>query len=231
MTALPPPEEKAASVQAMFDRIAPRYDLVNRVLTGRVDQRCRNRLVERLEFGPGDRVLDLACGTGDFIEILRDAGAEAVGLDFSRGMLGGAQKRLGDVQLVQADALRLPFADGSFAGATSGFALRNFLAIPPVLEELARVIRPGGSLGFLEVDRPRNGVIRAGHSFYFDRAVPFLGGLLSRDSTAYSYLPQSTAYLPTARELAAMLSAAGFEQLHKVRHLGGALQSITAVRS
>lgn len=232
MSALPPAEEKAAAVQDMFDRIAPRYDLVNRVLTGRADQRARASLIRRVAPAESDWVLDLACGTGDFIELASHHTGHVVGLDFSREMLNGAVRRdLRGEGLVQGDALRLPFADGSFAIAVSGFALRNFTAIPPVFAELARVLEPGGRLGLLEVDRPRNRVLRAGHSLYFERAVPLLGGLLSGDRGAYRYLPASASYLPPAKELAAMLRAAGFEELRKRNHLGGALQAITAVRA
>jgi demethylmenaquinone methyltransferase/2-methoxy-6-polyprenyl-1,4-benzoquinol methylase len=231
MTVLPPPEKKAVAVRDMFDRIAPRYDLVNRVMTGAFDQRWRRRLVDRLEVGPGDTVLDLACGTGDFLEIARERTHHVWGIDLSRGMLEGAVDRgLDDVPLVQGDALRMPFPEGAFTVAMSGFALRNFTAIPPVLAELARVLRPGGRLGFLEVDRPKNAIARAGHRFYIERVVPLIGGLLSGDMGAYRYLPASTAYLPSTREMAAMLRTAGFGELRKVRAMGGAIQSITAVR-
>jgi demethylmenaquinone methyltransferase / 2-methoxy-6-polyprenyl-1,4-benzoquinol methylase len=231
MSVLPPPDDKARSVRDMFDRIAPRYDRANRVLTGRFDQRWRRALVERLQIGPGDFVLDLACGTGDFAEIAERAGARVSGLDFSRGMLDGARARgLRQVSFVQGDALAMPFADGTFSVAVSGFALRNFTAIPPVLAELARVLRPGGRLGLLEVDRPPNPVLRAGHRLYFERAVPFIGGLIARDRAAYRYLPASAAYLPGQQELVAMLRDAGFAKIRKRRHMGGAIQAIMAVR-
>ncbi|MBI2764744.1 MAG: ubiquinone/menaquinone biosynthesis methyltransferase [Chloroflexi bacterium] len=231
MTALPAPEEKAIAVRRMFDRIAPRYDRVNRLLTGRMDQRWRRDLIARLEITDDDRVLDLASGTGDFAELAREQTRNVVALDFAREMLLGAvQRDLFPVAFVQADALRLPIADASLTVAVSGFALRNFTAIPPVLAELARVLAPGGRLGLLEVDRPRNRVVRAGHGIYFNRVVPFLGGLLS-DAAAYRYLPASTVYLPPERELIAMLHAAGFTRVRKKRHLLGAAQSITAVRA
>lgn len=231
MSALPAPEEKAVAVRRMFDRIAPRYDWMNRLMTGRMDQRWRKELIRRLAITDDDHVLDLACGTGDFAELARLETRHVVGLDFSREMLRGAlARRLAPVQLVQADALRLPLRDGSMTVAVSGFALRNFTAIPPVLAELARVLAPGGRLGLLEVDEPRNPVIRTGHRLYFEKVVPFLGGLLS-DRSAYEYLPQSTVYLPPQAELVAMLRDAGFKQIRKRRHLFGAAQSITAVRA
>ncbi|MCC6961438.1 MAG: ubiquinone/menaquinone biosynthesis methyltransferase [Dehalococcoidia bacterium] len=230
MSVLPAPEEKAASVQAMFDRIAARYDRVNRVMTFNADQRWRRELVRRIEIGPGDRVLDLACGTGDFSEICRATGAAAVGLDFSRGMLEVAGQRAPEGAWVQGDALRLPLADGSFDAAVSGFALRNFVSIPPVLHELARVLKPGGRLGLLEVDRPANRAVRAGHSLYFDRVVPRVGGWVGRDA-AYRYLPQSAVYLPTQQELVRMLQEAGFKQIRKRSPMFGAIQSVSAVRA
>jgi demethylmenaquinone methyltransferase/2-methoxy-6-polyprenyl-1,4-benzoquinol methylase len=231
MSALPPPAEKAAAVRDMFDRISPSYDRVNRLMTFNADQRWRRELVRRLGVGPGDLVLDLACGTGDFAEICRKAGATAVGLDFSRGMLNAANRRFPGLGIfVQGDALRLPFADGAFTVAVSGFALRNFVAIPPVLDELARVLKPGGRVGLLEVDKPRNPLVAAGHGLYFNRVVPLVGGLIA-DRKAYRYLPQSASYLPPEAELRAMLEAAGFARTRKRSPMFGAIQSVSAVRT
>lgn len=230
MTALPPPEEKATAVRQMFDRIAPDYDRMNRLMTGRMDQHWRHQLIERLAITDDDHVLDLASGTGDFAEIAREHTRHVIALDFARQMLLGAQaRRLAPVQFVQGDALRLPLATGSQTVAVSGFALRNFTAIPPVLAELARVLRPGGRLGLLEVDRPRNPLVRFGHHIYFDRVVPFLGGMLS-DKTAYCYLPQSAVYLPAQDELVRMLVDAGFHRVQKRSHMLGSAQAVTAVR-
>jgi demethylmenaquinone methyltransferase/2-methoxy-6-polyprenyl-1,4-benzoquinol methylase len=231
MSVLPPPAEKAAAVRDMFDRISPSYDRVNRLMTFNADQRWRRELVRRLGVGPADLALDLACGTGDFAEICRKAGATAVGLDFSRGMLNAANRRFPGLGIfVQGDALRLPLVDASFTVAVSGFALRNFVAIPPVLEELARVLKPGGRLGLLEVDRPRNRVVAAGHGLYFNRVVPVVGGLIA-DRKAYRYLPQSASYMPPAAELHAMLETAGFTHIRKRSPTFGAIQSISAVRA
>lgn len=213
----------------MFDRIAPRYDRMNRLLTLGNDQRWRRALVRRLGIGPGDRVLDLACGTGDFVALCQELGADVVGLDFSRGMLDAADAVLRPA-LVQGDALRLPFADGVFTAAVSGFALRNFAAIPPVLGELARVLQPGGRLGLLEVDTPPNRLVAAGHRLYFRHAVP-LAGRLFADGRAYRYLPESTVYLPGQDELVRMLVVAGFRRIAKRRPMLGAIQAVTAVRT
>ncbi len=230
MSALPPPAEKAAAVRTMFDRISPTYDRVNRLMTFNADRRWRRALVRRLAIGPGDTALDLACGTGDFTQLCRSLGANTCALDFSRGMLHAAVQRLGSADsVVQADALHLPLADGSFTVAVSGFALRNFVAIAPVLAELARVLQPGGRLGLLEVDQPHNRFVAAGHGLYFNRVVPVVGGLLV-DHDAYRYLPQSAAYLPSQDELVRMLRDAGFHRVQKCSPMFGAIQSVTAVR-
>ncbi len=213
----------------MFDQIAPGYDRMNRILTGRMDQRWRKRLIQRLAVSDDDRLLDLACGTGDFAAMALLRTPDVIGVDFARVMLERAQQRLPGLPLVQADALRLPLADESITVAVSGFALRNFVAIPPVLAELARVMKPGGRLGLLEVDRPANPVVRWGHAFYFGRVVPLIGGLLS-DSHAYRYLPESAAYLPPQKELVAMLQAAGFHHIRKESPMLGAIQAVTAER-
>lgn len=230
MSVLPRPDEKAAVVQTMFDRIAPDYDRMNRLLTFGTDQRWRKSLVRRLEIGPSDRVLDLASGTGDFASVCVEAGAEVIALDFSRGMLLAATRR-DDLRgtLVQGDALALPLPNSSVTAAVSGFALRNFVEIEPAFRELGRVIQPGGRLGLLEVDRPRSRIIAAGHHVYFDRVVPIIGGILS-DGTAYRYLPESASYLPNQADLVAMLVRSGFHRIQKRSHLFGAAQSITAVR-
>lgn len=230
MDVLPEADEKAAVVRTMFDRIAPSYDRVNRIITLGFDQRWRRSLIEALGVSGDDTVLDLACGTGDFAVMARERGARVVGLDFAGAMLAAARERCAnDVALVRGDALRLPLATGSVSVVVSGFALRNFVAIPPVLTELARVLRPGGRVGLLEVDEPRSAVLRLGHGLYFRRVVPAIGALLS-DGRAYAYLPASASYLPEGEGLRDMLLEAGFTNVEKRAHLGGAAQSITGVR-
>lgn len=184
--------DKAAAVETMFDRIAPRYDLVNRLLTFRLDVRWRRRTVRELALVPDSKVLDVACGTGDLCNDLLRAGLRPLGVDFSAGMLQAART---DAPLIRADALRMPVGDGAVDGATCGFALRNFVDLDAFFGELGRVVRPGGRIGLLDVAEPKSRVLRFGHSVYFGKVVPRLGALLS-DRSAYRYLPKSVAYLP-----------------------------------
>jgi demethylmenaquinone methyltransferase/2-methoxy-6-polyprenyl-1,4-benzoquinol methylase len=171
--------------------------------------------------------MDLACGTGDLCRTLRAAGHEPIGVDFSAGMLSAAHT---DAPLVRADACRLPFPAGSIDAITCGFALRNFADLAAVLAECARVLPPQGDIALLDVGEPAGAPARAVHKLWFRHVVPFVGGLLS-DRRAYSYLPASTAYLPSQLELLAMIGAAGFEKLAH-RTLGaGAAQLITGVRA
>lgn len=224
---LPSPDDKPRVVEEMFDRIAPRYDLLNRALTFGMDVSWRRRAVASLALPPGSRVLDVACGTGDLCRDLERAGLAAVGIDFSTGMLRAART---DAPLVRGDALRAPFADATFDGVTCGFALRNFAALAPVLDEMARVLRPGGRFALLEVAEPNGGVMRAVHAVWFRRVVPFVGGLVS-DRTAYSYLPASTTYLPPPMELLSLIGVHGFESVSRTVLGFGAAQLLTGARS
>jgi demethylmenaquinone methyltransferase/2-methoxy-6-polyprenyl-1,4-benzoquinol methylase len=213
-------------VRAMFDAIAPRYDLVNRVMTFRLDVRWRKRTVRSLALPSRSLVLDLAAGTGDLCRDLAAAGLRPIGVDFSYGMLAAART---EAPLVQADALQLPFPDGSADGATCGFALRNFVDLDAFLRELARVVRPGGRIGLLEVSEPANPVLRAGHAVYFGKVVPRIGALLS-DGSAYRYLPRSVEYLPPPEGLIAMVRAAGFSDATRTPLSGGISQLLVGTR-
>ena len=223
---LPVGEEKAAAVRGMFDTIARRYDLVNRVMTFGLDVRWRHRAVDALGLPAGSVVLDLASGTGDFCRLLQRGGHHAVGVDFSDGMLRAARTT---APLVQADVGRLPVRDAAADGATCGFALRNFVDLEVVFTELARAVRPGGRIALLEVAAPPNPVMRAGHAVYFGKVVPVIGGLLS-DRSAYRYLPRSVAYLPEDARLRAMLGAAGFSDAARTLLSGGISQLLVATR-
>ena len=223
---LPEGEAKVRAVRSMFDAIAPRYDLVNRIMTFRMDVRWRRRTVATLGLAPGSLVLDLACGTGDLCRDLARAGHRPVGVDLSYGMLAAART---EAPLLQGDALRLPVPDGSVDGVTCGFALRNFAALPPFFAELARVVRPGGRIGLLEVAEPRNRLLRWGHGIYFGKVVPRIGGLLS-DPAAYRYLPRSVAYLPAPDQMLRDLGSAGFQAVDRALLSTGIAQMITATR-
>jgi len=223
---LPTGADKVVMVRSMFDAIAPRYDLVNRVMTFGLDNRWRRRTVRALGLPPGSTVLDVACGTGDLSRIAAKQGMRVVGLDLSFGMLRAAPS--GPV-LVEADALALPVADGAVDGVTCGFALRNVVDLPATLREMARVLRPGGRLALLEVDEPAGPLLRLGHRIWFERAVPMIGALLS-DADAYRYLPRSVAYLPPPEKLRAVVRAAGFSTVGRRPFGGGAAQLLTATR-
>ena len=223
---LPEGAEKQRMVRDMFDAIAPRYDLVNRIMTFRLDVRWRKRTVRDLALPSGSRVLDLAAGTGDLCRDLAAAGHRPLGVDLSYGMLAAART---DAPLVQADALRLPCADGVADGVTCGFALRNFVDLPSFLAEVGRVVRPGGRIALLEVAEPRNPVLRFGHGVYFGKVVPRIGGLLS-DGSAYRYLPKSVAYLPTPDRLMASVREAGFGDATRTLLNGGIAQLIVGTR-
>jgi demethylmenaquinone methyltransferase/2-methoxy-6-polyprenyl-1,4-benzoquinol methylase len=223
---LPEGQQKAVAVRAMFDRIAPRYDLVNRIMTFRLDVGWRRATVDSLGLAPGSRVLDIACGTGDLCRELQRASLAPVGVDFSLGMLTSARTR---APLVQGDALRLPVPDRSVEGVTSGFALRNFTDLPRFLSEIARVLRPGGRASLLEVAEPHNRVLRMGHSVYFGRIVPRIGAVLS-DANAYRYLPKSVAYLPPPERMLEMLCDAGFDAVERRMLSRGLAQLLVATR-
>jgi demethylmenaquinone methyltransferase/2-methoxy-6-polyprenyl-1,4-benzoquinol methylase len=224
--ALPEGEEKVQAVRSMFDAIAPRYDLVNRIMTFRMDVRWRRRTVRSLGLPARAAVLDLACGTGDLCRELASQGLRPIGVDLSFGMLAAART---DAPLVHGDALSLPFPDGSVDGVTCGFALRNFESLAPFFGELARVVRPGGRIALLEVAEPPNPLLRAGHRFYFGKVVPLVGGLLS-DPAAYRYLPRSVAYLPEPPAMLEQLAREGFEGVERSLLSVGIAQLITARR-
>jgi demethylmenaquinone methyltransferase / 2-methoxy-6-polyprenyl-1,4-benzoquinol methylase len=223
---LPEGRDKARAVRAMFDAIAPRYDLVNRVMTFRMDVGWRRRTVLALQLSGESLVLDLACGTGDLCRELARGGLSPVGFDFSAGMLAAARTT---APLVRADVLRLPVPDAIADGVTCGFALRNLVALDSFADELARVVRPGGRIALLETAEPPNPLVRWGHGLYFGKVVPRIGGWLS-DPDAYRYLPRSVAYLPAPDALVALFRRAGFPDLRRTRLAGGIAQLLTGTR-
>lgn len=224
---LPQGEEKTRQVRAMFDAIAPRYELVNKLMTFGLDARWRRRAVSDLRLAPNSLVLDIAAGTGDFTRELIRQGHRAVATDISFGMLEAGH----DVpDRIQADASALPFCAAGFDGITCGYALRNFTDLAATFDEMARVTRPGGRLSLLEVAEPTGGLLRAGYRLWFRRIVPFIGSLVS-DRAAYHYLPESTAYLPEAEEIVRMLNRSGFSAVNHRRVMGGLSQQFLGTRS
>lgn len=224
---LPQGAAKATAVREMFDSIAPRYDLVNRIMTFRLDVRWRRRTVRALSISKGKCVLDLASGTGDLcVELLKN-GLRPISVDVSLGMLRADHS---GSPRVQADILRLPFADKSVDGITCGFALRNLIDLPKFFGEIARVTRIGGRIALLDVGVPRNRFIRFGNNIYFGKVVPRIGGLLS-NRAAYDYLPRSVAYLPSSESLCSMISAAGFTDVEHRQLSGGLTQLLLGTRT
>jgi demethylmenaquinone methyltransferase/2-methoxy-6-polyprenyl-1,4-benzoquinol methylase len=219
-------DEKARAVQEMFDVVAPRYDMVNRIMTFRLDVRWRRHAIEQLALAGGSTVIDLASGTGDLCIDLQKAGHRPISFDFSYGML--AADRSGSPR-VQADILRLPLPTGAVDGATCGFALRNLVELPAFFAELARVVRSGGRIALLDVGIPHNRLVRWGNNVYFGKMVPIIGGILS-DGPAYRYLPKSVAYLPPREQMLQMLQSAGFSDAQHHQLSGGLTQLMVGTR-
>lgn len=223
---LPHGDAKVRAVDTMFDAIAPRYDLLNRLLTFGMDVGWRRKTVRSLQLPAGSVVLDLACGTGDLCRELAKRGYRPVGVDRSAGMLA-AQRTT--APLVRGDALRLAFPANSVDGIVCGFALRNFASLKPFFAECVRVLRPGGRVALLEVAEPENPVLRWGHGLYFGTVVPLVGGLLS-DRDAYQYLPKSVAYLPPPTRMVAMMAEAGLGNASRRALSTGIAQLLTGTR-
>jgi demethylmenaquinone methyltransferase / 2-methoxy-6-polyprenyl-1,4-benzoquinol methylase len=194
-------------VRTMFDRIAPVYDAMNRAMTMGLDRRWR-RLAAEAVVKDGDRVLDACCGTGDLALAAARAGGAVTGADFSEEMLVRARRKGPELEWVLADAMALPFEDGSFEVVTVGFGIRNLEHLEAGLRELARVLAPGGRLGCLEITRPR-GVVWPFFRLWFDGLVPLAGRALP-GGAAYSYLPASVRRFPGPEDLAAAMRRAGF---------------------
>ena len=215
-----------AAVEAMFDRISPVYDAMNRLMTAGLDRRWR-RLAAEAVVVTGDEVLDACCGTGDLALAAERAGGRVTGLDFSERMLERARRKSGSVSWVRGDVMALPFEDGRFDAATVGFGIRNVADLEGGLRELARVLRPGGRLACLEITRPR-GVLRPFFRLWFDGLVPLAGKLLP-GGAAYTYLPASVRRFPGPEDLAAIMRRAGFADV-EWRLFGGGIVALHTAR-
>lgn len=208
-------------VQKMFSDIAPRYDLLNRLLSCGLDQNWRRRAVARLSPKPGERFLDIATGTADMaLEIVRkvpEGAVQVVGMDFSEKMLELAQRKIDDqgrlpsIQLKSGSAESLPFEDNCFDGTTTAFGVRNFSDVDQSLREMHRVIKPGGRCVILEFALPRNPILNTLYRFYFDYLLPRVGRLISRHPSAYTYLPKTVASFPVRKEFSNLMQQAGFK--------------------
>ena len=211
-------------VRGMFAEIAPRYDLVNRLLSGGIDVLWRKTTVRRAPPPAAGAILDVCCGTGDLAltyAAQAPAGVRIVASDFCRPMLDrGAEKAIKagrEIEWVEADAMQLPFAPAEFDLVTVAFGLRNIADTARGLAEMARVTRPGGKLAILEFSLPRSAVIRSGYLWYFRHVLPRLGNAVARNgSDAYTYLNQSVEEFPSGERLAALVRAAGYDRVEMV---------------
>jgi demethylmenaquinone methyltransferase / 2-methoxy-6-polyprenyl-1,4-benzoquinol methylase len=223
--------QKALYVREMFAAIAPRYDRANRLLTAGVDEAWRRRAVAELAAPRGGRVADLCCGTGDLVfHLLRsDPELRVTGVDFTVPMLDGALLRArkadprGRADFMEGDVTALPFADGSFDGATMGFSMRNVVDVVGALREARRILRPGGRFVNLDVTKPANPFVRRLFGLYFYGIVPLVGGLVGGSKTAYRYLPNSLTNFPDADGLAERFRTAGFREVRTIRLGMGAI--------
>ena len=216
--------EHAQRVREMFARISPRYDLLNHLLSGNVDKRWRRLVVAKLKglVPQGSRVLDVACGTGDLsIQLFESIDTQVTGVDFCRPMLEIAARKGPQIMFIEADALQLPFAALAFDAATIAFGLRNLSSVEVGLQELRRVLRPGGWLMVLEFSTPVVPGFRTLFEFYFGRVLPRVGGWISGSREAYQYLPDSVVRFASQEQLASMMCDAGFERVGFENLTGG----------
>jgi len=221
--------EQAQRVREMFAAIASRYDLLNHLLSGNFDRRWRRLVVKsvvaNLPVGHA-RVLDVACGTGDLsLALVAGTHAQVVGLDFCRPMLDIAaaksSRRGLAIPFVEGDALRLPFNDQSFDGASIAFGLRNLASVEGGLRELLRILRPGGTVAVLEFSKPQTPILRTFFRLYFTKLLPLFGGLISGSRSAYEYLPDSVSRFPDQVSLAALMEEIGFKEVTFQNLTGG----------
>ncbi|HEY3379099.1 MAG TPA: ubiquinone/menaquinone biosynthesis methyltransferase [Armatimonadota bacterium] len=216
-------QEKADANRAMFDRIASRYDLLNRVMSLGLDAWWRRRLVALCALQPHDLCLDLCCGTGDVTRLLARHGARAVGLDASANMLAVARRHDPRLSYVQGDALALPFADAQFSAVTIAFGNRNVASLERLYAEMRRVAQPGGRVVSLEINCPTVPWLAALFFLYFSHVPPLAARIFGVDAAAYHYLPASVRRYPGPEAVAAIMANAGLHDIHIERYLGGAL--------
>lgn len=220
-------DKQPRDVAAMFDGVARRYDVTNTVLSGGMDRRWRKRTRQCLELKAGQRVLDLAAGTGVSTAELMRSGADAVGCDFSLGMVltGHGTRGRARVPFVAGDGMHLPFADGVFDAVTISFGLRNIADPVVALNEMARVVRPGGRLVVCEFSRPTFGPFRYVYLNYLMRILPWIARRVSSNADAYVYLAESIRAWPPQDELARTIAASGWSKV-RYRNLTGGIVAL-----
>lgn len=225
---------RATYVRNMFARIARRYDVMNRLMSAGQDGAWRRAVIEAAALRAGARILDVATGTGDMlIEALkRHPGASAVGSDFTLEMMQAGQDKAGAqrIRWCAADALHLPFTDGSFDAVTSGFGVRNFIDRTAAFREQWRVLKPGGRVVCLEISKPPRNLLRPFFLLYFNHLVPIVGGIISGQRDAYRYLPQSVNEFLTPDELKAAMEHAGLREVRYRRLMLGTVAIHTGIR-
>jgi demethylmenaquinone methyltransferase/2-methoxy-6-polyprenyl-1,4-benzoquinol methylase len=209
-------DKSSAAIQEMFAAVAPRYDLLNHLLSAGLDLVWRRRAAAALSLAPGSRVLDLCCGTGDQALVLQRHGARVVAADFCLPMLSLAEQKYANLngsrpRGLAADALAVPLASGSIAAVTAAFGLRNVADLDGALAEAVRVLEPGGQVAFLDFALPRNPLLTAPYLFYFRRILPLVGRVVSPKGSAYTYLPASVEDFPQRQDFVARMLDAGFD--------------------
>ena len=205
--------KKPAEVAAMFDEVAPTYDLTNSLLSFGQDRRWRKIVRRAVDPRAGQAILDLAAGTGASSVAFLGEGVRVVAGDFSEGMLAVGRKRHPELEFVFADATKLPFKASEFDATTISFGLRNVVAVDTALAEMFRVTKPGGRIVICEFSKVTNPVFRPFYTFYLNRLLPAFSGLFSKTPEAYSYLSESILAWPSQAELAKKVEAAGFERV------------------
>ncbi len=219
----------------MFDDIAPTYDRLNHILSLNVDKSWRRKAVEHIVSRKPQRVLDIACGTGDFTIALARAGVpQLLGIDISEGMLEVGRKKVADlglnIEMKVDDSEALSLADDSVDAVSVAFGVRNFEHLQQGLNEMHRVIRPGGEVCVVELSVPQNPILLWGYKLYFLHVLPFFGGLISGNKGAYKYLPTSVLNFPKPDAFCGMLSAAGFKQVEARSFTFGLCRMFTGVK-
>jgi demethylmenaquinone methyltransferase/2-methoxy-6-polyprenyl-1,4-benzoquinol methylase len=233
-----PEGSKREQVEQMFDAISPKYDLLNRLFSLGIDQGWRRKVIRLVKQEPVDKLLDVATGTADLAILAARTGAarQVVGVDISEGMLGHGREKVKHrhlaerVALQRADSAALPFADAAFDAVTVAFGARNFEDLEKGLREMLRVLRPGGRLFVLEFSKPRKAPMKQAFRFYFHRVMPAVGRAVSRDSSAYSYLPQSVEAFPEGPDFVRIVEACGGREAMATPLTGGIATLYTARR-